>query len=157
MRDEDFSPDQRELIELLGSHGVRYLVVGGVAVVFHGYPRYTGDLDLFYEASEANALRLFAALHEFWAGQIPGVAAPEDLLQDGVFFQFGRPPYRVDLLSQLGSVPFAEAWRNRQLDRLAEVDLPIIGVDEFIQAKRDAGRHKDLADVEELLAIHSEE
>ena len=88
----------------------RYLIVGGEAVIFHGYPRVTGDVDFFYENTPANTRRLFNALLDFWEGRIPGIAAPEELRKLGIILQFGRPPHRIDLMNRIDGVSFSEAW-----------------------------------------------
>jgi hypothetical protein len=152
---EHLSADVQELLRLLHEHGVRYVIVGGEAVIHHGYPRLTGDIDLFYDRSAANAGRLFAALREFWQGDVPSVGEPAELTEEDIIVQFGRPPNRVDLLSTLAGVPFARAWRQRVTERLvapARGELPVyfIGLADLLTNKRAAGRHKDLDDVEHL-------
>lgn len=77
-----FSPDIREFIRLLDRHDVRYLIVGGEAVIFYGHARLTGDVDFYYDRQEGNARRLYAALHEFWEGSIPGVSGPAELIRN---------------------------------------------------------------------------
>lgn len=105
-----FSSDTRALLELLRKHDVRYLIVGGEAVIFHGHARLTGDTDLFYGRDAANVERLFAALDEFWGGDIPGVEAPAELAAPGVIVQFGVPPNRIDLINEFDAVtPIAAA------------------------------------------------
>jgi hypothetical protein len=99
VRGDHFSPDVQELVGTLAKHGVRFLLVGGEAVIYHGYPRLTGDVDFWYEQTPDNMSRLFAALSEFWDGAVPRVAAVSELLQPEVVVQFGRPPHRIDLLS----------------------------------------------------------
>ena len=157
MTGEHLAPDVRQLLRLLHAHRVRYLLVGGEAVIHHGYPRLTSDVDLFFDATPTNAGRLYAALAEFWAGPVPAVGGAEDLLEPDVVVQFGRPPNRVDLLGALGSVSFAAAWRRRIKVTLRgkgwHGPVPVIGFEDLIQSKRDAGRHKDLDDVEHLEAI----
>lgn len=157
MTGEHFAPDVRELIVLLARHRVRYLLVGGEAVIHHGYPRLTGDIDLFYERTPANVRRLYEALREFWEGDVPAVADVEELLEPDLVLQFGRPPNRIDLLSALGTVDFEGAWRRRVVEKLRlrsrSVPLPIISLRDLIQSKRDAGRHKDLDDIEHLSAL----
>lgn len=159
MTGEHLSADIQTLLRLFHRHEVRYLVVGGEAVVHYGYPRFTGDIDLFYDRSAANTARLFAALREFWSGEVPAVGEADELTEKGIVLQFGRPPNRVDLLSTLGSVRFAAAWRRRNLETLrlgrAKIPLPMISLRDLLQSKRDAGRHKDLDDVAVLSAIAS--
>jgi hypothetical protein len=154
MTGEHLSPDIQLLVRLFAEHRVRYLLVGGEAVIHHGYARLTGDVDFFYDRTHANARRLFAALRVFWDGDVPSVASPEELAEADIVVQFGRPPNRVDLLSSLGTVEFASAWRRRvretiRIGRL-RVALPIIGLADLLQSKRDAARHKDLDDIAHL-------
>lgn len=149
-----FSQDILAFLRLLARHRVRYLVVGGEAVIFHGYPRVTGDVDFFYENTPANAARLFDALFEFWSGRIPGVASAEELRESGVIIQFGRPPHRIDLMNQIDGVAFAEAWPSRILVRLETapggVPMRYIDLEPLLKNKQAAGRPKDLEDVRVL-------
>jgi hypothetical protein len=151
---EHLAADVRTFIQLLSQHRVRYLLVGGEAVIHHGYPRLTGDVDFFYQRTPANARRLYDALREFWGGDVPALSGAEDLVEPDVVIQFGRPPNRIDLISSLGTVEFERAWRRRVDERLhlrsSSVRLPIISLRDLIQSKRDAGRHKDLDDIEHL-------
>ena len=157
MTGEHLSPDLRHLIRLFAKHGVRYLLVGGEAVIHYGYARLTGDVDFFYDRSLPNARRLFDALTEFWGGDIPSVASANELADADIVVQFGRPPNRVDLLSSIGSVSFGKAWRRRLNEKMRlgsrSVTLPIIALPDLLQSKRDAGRHKDLDDLAHLEAV----
>ncbi|MCC6902753.1 MAG: hypothetical protein IT377_27520 [Polyangiaceae bacterium] len=158
MTGEHLSEDVQELLRLLHRHRVRYLIVGGEAVIFHGYPRLTGDIDLFYDRTPSNVTRLYRALSEFWGGAVPALDGPDDLMHPSVVVQFGRPPNRIDLLGDLGTVTFARAWSRRVSEPLrsstkARCRVHLIGVRDLIRAKRDAGRHKDLDDVEHLEAL----
>ena len=155
MRANHFSADVQELIRLFHEHSVRFLLVGGEAVIYHGYPRLTGDVDFWWEQTLDNAARLFTALGEFWGGAVPGILSAKDLSNPGVVVQFGRPPHRIDLLSAIDGVTFAEAWPEHVEEALvpdtgAPVPLPIIGLDQLIKNKRASARHKDLDDVEHL-------
>lgn len=159
MTGEHLAPDLQEFVRLLHVYGVRYLIVGGEAVIHHGYPRLTGDVDFFYERTPANVRRLYAALEEFWNGPVPAIAAAEELLEPDLIVQFGRPPNRIDLIGSLGSVRFAGAWRRRVEERLEiegeeALPFPIIGLSDLLKAKRDAGRPKDLDDIDHLRALH---
>jgi hypothetical protein len=147
-----FSPDLLIFLRLLSRHRVRYLVVGGEAVIFHGYPRVTGDVDFFYENTPANTKRLFAVLLEFWDGRIPGIASPEELRELGIIIQFGRPPpHRIDLMNRIDGVRFSEAWRTRVLVGLAtrsgRVPARYIDLRLLLKNKRATGRPRDLEDV----------
>jgi hypothetical protein len=151
-----FSPDTREFLRLLHAHSVRYLIVGGEAVIYYGHSRLTGDVDLFFQRDEENIRRLFAALLEFWEGDIPRVSSADELLQPGVVVQFGAPPNRIDLLNAIDGVSFPEAWEDRETAILGlpagEVPLPYIGLDGLIQNRRAAARPKDLEDLQYLRA-----
>lgn len=138
-------PDLREFIELLNAHEVRYLIVGGYAVAYHGYPRMTGDIDFFVEVSEQNAEKLGTVLRAFGFGGL-GLTA-DDFLQPDIIVQLGYPPNRIDLLASISGVAFADAWEQRISD---EVDgVPMIFVDKatLLANKRSSARPKDLADV----------
>ncbi len=149
-----FSPDILAFLRLLAQHRVRYLIVGGEAVIFHGYPRVTGDVDFFYENTAANARRLFQALLEFWDGRIPGLRSYEELRQPGLILQFGRPPHRIDLMNQIDGVKFRAAWPSRILVRLATaadlVSVRYIDLPTLLKNKRATGRPKDLEDARRL-------
>ena len=156
MTGEHLSPDILALLALLHEHSVRYLIIGGEAVIYHGYPRLTGDVDLLYEPTEANSERLYAALEEFWGGDVPLLEGPRELATPGIVVQFGRPPNRVDLISTAGTLRFASAWRRRATDQVrARRPFPVfyIGLVDLLAIKREAGRHKDLDDVEQLERI----
>jgi hypothetical protein len=150
----NFSPDLIEFFRVLERHQVECMVVGGEAVIFHGYPRFTGDIDFFYGTDAGNIGKLFAALLEFWNGNIPGIAAAAELAEEGVVVQFGRPPHRIDLLNRIDGVAFAEAWPNRVEVEIAGAGTPIrtayLGKGELLKNKRASGRPKDLDDVEHL-------
>jgi len=148
-------PDETLLLELCARHGVQALIIGGHAVAFHGYPRYTGDLDIFYGMTEANTERLYEALQAFWGPRVPLVAGPGDLRVRGDVLQYGHVPHRVDFLNRMGTVPFDEAWRERCDGPLP---LPVLSLRHLLQAKRDAGRPKDLIDIDRLTRTnHAEE
>ena len=146
-----FSPDTLEFIRLLEKYGVRYLIVEGEAVIFHGYARFTGDVDFFYSLEAGNSERLFSALEEFWSGDIPAVASPKDLEEAGYILQFGRAPSRIDLLNSVDGIGFDEAWETRETVTIegaaASLTTQIIGLKTLIQNKRASGRPKDLDDL----------
>ena len=146
-----FSGDVLEFIRLLAMHKVRCLIVGGEAVIFHGYPRLTGDIDFFYEMSGENCQRLFRCLSEFWNGNIPGIESAEEFMEAGVIVQFGRPPNRIDLLNAIDGVDFPDAWEDRVEVEIAGAGVPVptayIGKASLLKNKESSGRPKDLDDV----------
>ena len=146
-----FSPDTRSFINLLAVHGVRYLIVGGEAVILHGHVRLTGDVDFFFASEDGNVSRLFAALEEFWNGDVPGLSGSQELMEPGVIVQFGLPPNRIDVISSIDGVIFAEAWPGRVEAVLVgperEIPMWFIGVEALVKNKRASGRPKDLDDL----------
>src|SRR5687768_11581444 len=146
-----FSADTLEFIRLLQEHAVRYLIVGGEAVIYHGYARFTGDVDFFYALDGDNPERLFKALQEFWSGNIPSVDSADDLKQAGYIIQFGRPPNRIDLLSSVDGVEFEEAWNGREIVGIEGTPVPLsssfLSLEMLMRNKRASGRPKDLDDL----------
>lgn len=147
-----FSRDILDFLLLLHEQQVRYLIVGGEAVIFHGYARLTGDIDFFYESTLRNVRLLYKALREFWKGNVPGIAVAKELLQIGLVVQFGRPPNRIDLVNQIDGINFSEAWRNKVTVRLKGAGLDnvfifYLGLEDLIRNKQAVGRPKDLDDL----------
>jgi hypothetical protein len=154
MKTSYFSKDIQEFLSLLAKHKVRYMIVGGEAVIYYGHARLTGDLDFYYVSSKENADNLYRALDEFWGGDIPGLANFEELIQPGIILQFGLPPNRVDLINSIDGVTFQEAWTNRtetSIDVSGQtVPVYFIGLRELIKNKEAMKRPKDLDDLKYL-------
>ena len=140
--------DFKEFVELLGANEVEYLVVGGYALAAHGRPRYTGDLDLWVGTEPSNIERLLNALAAFGFASL-GLQASDFVAPDAIV-QLGYPPGRIDLLTGIDGVRFADCYPRRQIVEVAGVELPIIHIDDFRANKRAAGRPRDLADLESL-------
>jgi len=140
--------DLREFIESLNSHQVEYVVVGAHALAFHGYPRYTGDIDLLVRVSPENAVRLEKVICDFSFASAGLVA--QDFLQADQVIQLGRPPNRIDVLTSLTGVQFDEIWASRVAGALGGLPVAFISKELFIKNKRATGRTKDVADVEGL-------
>ena len=140
--------DFKEFVELLGSNGVEFLVVGGYALAAHGRPRYTGDLDLWVGDERANIERLLAALASFGFASL-NLKASDFEAPDAVV-QLGYPPGRIDLLTGIDGVRFADCYPRREIVSVAGVELPIIHIDDFKANKRAAGRPRDIADLDSL-------
>ena len=142
--------DWIELLSLFDHYGVRYLIVGGYAVMFYTQPRGTKDLDLFIDSSHKNAEAVYAALVAFGA-PMAGMTV-EDFEGATSVYQMGQPPLRIDILSGLSEVGFNKAWVNR-LDTTEEgVPVHYIGAEDLIANKLSLARHQDLADVEAIRA-----
>ena len=140
--------DFRDLLELLNRHQVRYLVVGGFAVAVHGAPRYTKDLDIWLEVSPDNARRIIAVLDEFGFASLG--LRDEDFLDEDIVIQLGYEPNRLDFLTKLTGVEFAEAHAARTSFVINGIDVPVIDRASLIANKRALGRSHDLEDAKEL-------
>src|SRR5690625_1956329 len=112
-----FSEDIDEFLQLLHKHAVRYMIVGGEAVIYYGDPRLTCDVDIFYGLSIENINRRYNALLEFWNGDIPGIKEWQELQTPSYIIQFGISPNRMDLMNTIDGVDFDEAWKERVEDR----------------------------------------
>lgn len=140
--------DFKEFIQSLNDNGVRYLVVGGYAVAFHGYPRYTKDFDVWIEMSPENATRMVAALEQFGFASL-GLKADDFLVPDQII-QLGYPPNRIDILTTLPGVEFSECYPSRIVVEIEGVPLNFIDLENLKRTKRASGRLQDLADLENL-------
>ena len=140
--------DYKDLLSAFHAHGVRYLIVGGYAVIFHAQPRFTKDLDFFIKADPANAQATYAALAEF--GVPLQSILPEEFEDRNSFFRFGSDPRGFDILPDLPGVDFDAAWERRVegvIDKAAGLKAYFISKDDLIAAKLASGRPQDLADV----------
>ena len=140
--------DFKELLRLLNSNRVDYLVVGGYALGFHGVPRYTGDLDLFISTNQGNADLLLKSIDEFGFGSLG--LEQKDFTEPGNVIQMGYPPVRIDFLTRISGVEWKDAWKNRIETTLSGIPVNIISREDLIRNKQAAGRPVDLGDVERL-------
>ena len=138
----------REFIELLNSTGVKYVIVGGYAVAYHGHPRFTGDIDIFVELSQSNAQKLEEAIRRF-GFQETGLTARDFVTPDSII-QLGRPPNRIDVVTSADAVDFHEAWHSKNEATLDGLPVYFISKELLLKNKRASGRARDLADVEAL-------
>ena len=144
-----FSQDFREFIQALNDHAVRYLVIGGYAVAFHGEPRYTKDLDIWVQMSSENAARLVRALDAFGFGSLNLTA--QDFLAPDEVVQLGYPPNRIDLLVSLQGVDFETCYTLRVETVMDDVLVNFIDLENLKKNKQATGRLQDLADLENLM------
>jgi hypothetical protein len=142
------NPDFKELLSTLARHKVRYLVVGGYAVMKYTEPRFTKDLDLWIATDPRNAEAVFAALKEFGAPLKD--LAPTDFTQEGYFYQMGNPPFRLDIMMSIPGVTFEAAWANREETQVEGLVIPFISKADLIRAKEASGRDQDRLDVKKL-------
>lgn len=140
--------DFSEFLRSLSTHSVRYLVVGGYAVAWYGYPRATQDLDIWIGIDAANAANVTAAIREF------GFDAPnlnEALfLGPGKVVRMGFPPVRIEVLTSVSGLDFESAYSRRVEATIGGETVLLIELDDLKANKRAAGRHKDLDDLEHL-------
>jgi len=133
---------------------VEYAVVGGVAVNAHGYVRATNDLDIFIRPTEENACAAFNALRSLGV-PLEGLT-PADLRNDEENLRFGPEEDHIDILASIGDMPFDQVWSNRIETPVGGLSVPFISKHDLIENKRQVGRLRDLADVEELGLISEE-
>ncbi|HEX8107667.1 MAG TPA: hypothetical protein VF516_08050 [Kofleriaceae bacterium] len=147
----ELQPEWNEFLRLLKHHGVRFVLVGGLAVGIHGHERYTKDLDLLVDPSEANARRLGKALVEF--GFTTTGRAWRRLTKPYQILTLGVEPVRIDVLTSIGGVAFRAVWKGRGVVATRAGDIPVIGLTELRINKLATGRPQDLADVAQLDAV----
>ena len=140
--------DFKEFLRLLNSHQVKYLLIGGYAVGYHGYPRATGDMDLWVAIHQNNAEKLVAALKEF-GFNTPQLSANLFLTENQVI-RIGVPPMRIELLTTISGVSFDRCYSGRIVDVIDDVDVHIINREHLKQNKQASGRYKDLDDLQHL-------
>jgi hypothetical protein len=139
------NPDFRDILSAFAEHGVDYMVVGAYALAYHGLPRATGDIDLWVQCSRDNAERVWAGLLAF--GAPLGGLSIDDLCNVGTVVQIGVAPRRIDVLTAIDGVAYAEAAGDKEIAEIEGLQVPIIGKKHLIENKRAAGRPKDLADL----------
>ena len=142
------SQDFKEFVQSLNDNHVRYLVIGGYAVAVHGYPRYTGDIDIWLEISPDNAANMVKSLEQFGFGSL-GLSAADFLVPDQVV-QLGYPPNRIDLITTPPGVDFESCYASRVTLNIEAVTVDFIDLDNLRKSKQASGRPQDLADVENL-------
>jgi len=147
--------DFREFIELLNARGVKYLVVGGYAVNYYGYPRFTKDIDFWLWIDEENLQKLVAAVGEFGFGDL-GLSEIDFMNAENIV-QLGYAPYRIDLQVDIDGVDFQECYERRIIGHLDNLKINFISIKDLIQNKESSGRLQDLADAEQLRKIDEAE
>ncbi len=140
--------DFKEFIESLNKNRVRYLVVGGYAVAFHGHPRYTKDLDVWVELTPENADNILKALEQFGLGSLD--LSQDDFMEADQVIQLGYPPNRIDIMTSLKDLSFHDCFSLRVQVKIEDVQVNFIDLDNLKKNKRAIGRFQDLADLENL-------
>lgn len=140
--------DFRDFLALLAKHEVRHLIVGGYAVAVHGYPRYTGDLDVFIALDTQTAEAVTAAFRDFGFTETD-INARTFLVPKSIV-EVGREPLKLHVMNSISGVAFDDAYAHRQTVRIDDLDVPFISYEDLVRNKSSTGRGRDLVDVEEL-------
>lgn len=144
----NIQPDFEELLQLLEKHDVKYMIVGGYAVAFYGYPRFTKDIDIYYCNSEENVQSVIIALIAF--GFTEKEFSTGNFLEKGNIITFGIEPVRVDMINSISGVDFEDAWKNKVRGKYGNTEVYFIGKSELMINKSSTGRIQDQADFEKL-------
>ena len=140
------NPDYSDILRIFSEEEVEYLLVGAYALASHGYPRATGDIDLWVNTSTENAAKVLAALKKF--GAPVSRINQTDFETPGIVFQIGVEPRRIDVLTQISGIDdFYRAWQRRVDVNIDGIEVPVLGREDLKENKRASGRPKDLADL----------
>ena len=140
--------DFKEFIELLSKNNVRYIVIGGYAVVYHGYVRSTNDIDIWIDLRKDNIKKVIKALDEFGFSSLN--IKETDFAPDQII-QLGYPPHRIDLITTPAGIEFETCYESKEQVVIDNTAINIIDLENLIKAKKATNRTRDLADVEELM------
>jgi predicted nucleotidyltransferase len=140
--------DFEEFLRLLTDEGSEFVVIGGYAVAFHGYVRATQDIDLFFRNTRDNVARIVRALGRF--GLPVGEEVLRDLEEPGNIIRLGVPPVRIELLNSISGRSFDQIWESRETGHYGSIPISFISLADLIANKRESGRPKDAADIDEL-------
>jgi len=144
----ELHPDFKDFLRLLTSYNVRYLLVGGYAVGYHGYPRATGDMDIWIEMSESNSINVASAFRDF--GMLDEAISKDLFLEKNKVIRIGVPPVRLEVITSASGVDFNECYSNREVVEIDGIPINLISLQDLKKNKRAAGRHKDMEDMEHL-------
>ena len=140
--------DWKEFVASLNANGVEYVIVGAIALTWHGYPRYTGDLDILVRPESGNACKVLAALFAFGFAGLD--VMEDDLTSPDCIVQLGYPPGRIDIITSISGVSFDDVWAGRVIGDFGGVPANYIGRSELLRNKLATGRPKDAGDAAEL-------
>lgn len=146
--------DYRDILQHLLARRAKFLLVGAYAMGAHGYPRATGDLDLWVEPSPENSMLVYEALSDFGAPKHE--LTPQTFSEPGIVFQIGVAPRRIDILTRIEGVSFQEAYANREEIDVEGIAVPLLSKPDLIRNKEATGRDKDRLDAENLRKHHQE-
>ncbi len=139
------NPDFKDILSAFAAEQVDYLLVGAYALAVHGYPRATGDIDLWIRCTPENALRVWRALKIFGAPLFDLTIS--DLEKEDIVFQIGMVPRRIDITTIIDGIKFDAAWPQRMIVQIDDLKIPVIGREDLLRNKKASGRAKDLGDI----------
>ncbi|MCX6204897.1 MAG: hypothetical protein NTZ19_01425 [Bacteroidetes bacterium] len=144
-----FNEDFQDFIVLLNKHDVEYMLVGGYAVIIRGYSRSTGDMDIWVNKTETNFQKLFHTITDFG---LPIEAIPIEQFFSTQYdvFAFGKPPSAIEIMTAVKGVSFKDAFDLSTIELIDKIPVRVIHLNHLIEAKKAAGRNKDLNDIENL-------
>jgi hypothetical protein len=140
--------DYRDMLCILLDNNVRFLVVGAYALGAYGYPRATGDFDIWVDTSPENSSNVYASLNEFGA-PLAGISKTT-FTEEGIIFQIGVAPRRIDIITHVDGVRFGDAYAARNVIEVEGLRIPFLSKKDLIKNKRSTGREKDKLDAEYL-------
>jgi hypothetical protein len=140
--------DYRDALHILLSNEVRFLVVGAYALGAYGYPRATGDFDIWVDASIENSKKIYVSLAEFGA-RLADISE-QTFAEKGIVFQIGIAPRRIDIITCIDGVDFREAYEKKEVIEVDGLNIPFLSKEDLIKNKRSTGREKDRLDAENL-------
>lgn len=144
-----FNDDFKDFILYLNKYAVEYIVVGGYAVIIRGYSRSTGDIDIWVNKTEENYIKLQKAIKEFGLPDI-AIKKEEFFSENFDVFAFGKPPYAIEIMTEVKGLDFISTYNNSTIEQINETPVRIIHLQNLLEAKKAAGRSKDLNDIENL-------
>ena len=140
--------DYRDMLHILLDNEVRFLVVGAYALGAYGYPRATGDIDIWVDASRGNSKKIYVSLAEF--GSPLADISEQTFTEKDIIFQIGIVPRRIDIITCIDGVDFQEAYETKEIIEVDGLNIPFLSKEDLIKNKRSTGREKDKLDAEYL-------
>ena len=145
-----FGKDFQDFVRVLNDHGVAYLLVGEYAVILHGYPRTTGDMDIWVEKTPENYARLTRAFQQFGMPTFDMTEAKFLDTNGYDVFTFGVSPVSIDVLTEVKGLDFSTAEQNAYWHEFSDFRIRVLAREDLLKAKAAAGRSRDLNDIEQL-------
>jgi hypothetical protein len=149
----EWNSDFSDALRCLAAEQAEFMMIGAHALAHHGVPRATGDMDVLVNPTQANAARVWNGLARFGAPLAALAITQADLATEGMVFQIGLPPRRIDFLTSISGVSFAAAWAGRATCKVGALEVAVIGREDLIRNKLASGRPKDLADAARLQSL----